>query len=231
MSNYLKDRIEALVGPGSTVLDGGCGSHNLLISRDCVGSLIGCDIDAEAVARNPDITDGFITNLEDLRLFEHETFDVVMSVDVLEHLEHPWRFIEGTYRILKPGGYLFCTTPNRRSIHGLVVSRLSTGFLKLLTKLLEGKPTPNDVHHYRMNDLCTIGKWLNATGFIDIEITLLDKLPSGKVRRILLLPDYLLGRLNLFRDFSIGLLCIAQKPFSASVPPCSVGTPSRMKYP
>lgn len=44
--------------------------------------------------------------------FEAESFDVVLMGEVIEHLSDPAAVLEGTRRILKPGGTLFIDTPN-----------------------------------------------------------------------------------------------------------------------
>ncbi len=40
------------------------------------------------------------------------SFDVVVSVEVLEHVEEDERFVYQTHRVLKPGGVFLMTTPN-----------------------------------------------------------------------------------------------------------------------
>lgn len=50
---------------------------------------------------------------EDLerQTFADETFDVVMHLDVLEHLFDPFRALEEIHRTLKPGGLCLFTAP------------------------------------------------------------------------------------------------------------------------
>lgn len=59
-----------------------------------------------------------------------ERFDVVFSVEVLEHLQNPYKFIEECERVLKPGGLIILTTPNNLHI-GSRLRYLRTGFFKL----------------------------------------------------------------------------------------------------
>ena len=47
--------------------------------------------------------------------WNNEYFDIIISVETLEHLENPWNFIRETHRILKPKGKLIITTPNVES--------------------------------------------------------------------------------------------------------------------
>lgn len=48
--------------------------------------------------------------------FENEFFDLVLLTDVLEHLSDPKKTLREVGRILKPGGYLFLTSPNSDSV-------------------------------------------------------------------------------------------------------------------
>ncbi|HKY16193.1 MAG TPA: methyltransferase domain-containing protein [Microthrixaceae bacterium] len=45
--------------------------------------------------------------------FEDETFDLVMSADVIEHVDDKWRTITESARVLKPGGVLLIVAPLR----------------------------------------------------------------------------------------------------------------------
>jgi len=44
--------------------------------------------------------------------YDSNEFDMAFSLEVIEHLENPWRFIDEIHRILKKGGFAIITTPN-----------------------------------------------------------------------------------------------------------------------
>lgn len=44
-----------------------------------------------------------------------ERFDIIISLETLEHLENPWRFLRGLKKMLKPRGYIVLSTPNIES--------------------------------------------------------------------------------------------------------------------
>ena len=44
--------------------------------------------------------------------FDDNTFDVVISNQVIEHLIYPVRFLKEVYRMPKPGGYTVISTKN-----------------------------------------------------------------------------------------------------------------------
>lgn len=58
--------------------------------------------------------------------FADGTFNIVLAVEVIEHLENPWQFIREAIRVLRDDGVFLVTTPN--------VSNL----MSRLTYLLEG---------------------------------------------------------------------------------------------
>lgn len=47
---------------------------------------------------------------------EDDSFDCVIAVEVLEHVEKDFDFLQNVYRVLRPGGMFLMTTPNGDSI-------------------------------------------------------------------------------------------------------------------
>lgn len=56
-------------------------------------------------------------------------FDAIVAIEIIEHLENPFRFVRECSRLLKPGGLLFLTTPNVETISSRLIF-LYTGRLK-----------------------------------------------------------------------------------------------------
>lgn len=52
--------------------------------------------------------------------FEAESFDLILCLDVLEHLVDPWRFMDHIERLLKVGGTVICSIPNVRHLSVLL---------------------------------------------------------------------------------------------------------------
>jgi SAM-dependent methyltransferase len=46
--------------------------------------------------------------------FDENSLDVILCLDVLEHLIDPWEVVRKLHSILKPGGILICSIPNVR---------------------------------------------------------------------------------------------------------------------
>ncbi len=48
-------------------------------------------------------------------------FDAVAAIEIIEHLENPFRFARECAKLLKAGGLLFLTTPNVEAIHSRLI--------------------------------------------------------------------------------------------------------------
>ena len=107
------------VKPGLSVLDAGCGPGTItqgLAEIAAPGKVIGCDLEPGMVARAAELAEGKgldnlsfqVGNILDLP-FEDNTFDVVMSCAVTEHLSEPVKAISELGRVAKKGGIVGIT--------------------------------------------------------------------------------------------------------------------------
>ena len=119
----------SLVRPGDTVLDAACGmgyGAHVLAGAGRPARVIGIDASPAAVeyasvnfARAhdaPDLRPGveFRTgDIVDLAAIEDRSVDLVASFETLEHIAHPERFLDEVRRVLRPGGRLVVSVPNR----------------------------------------------------------------------------------------------------------------------
>ena len=60
--------------------------------------------------------------------FPCQTFDVVVLLQVIEHLEKPERFFAGAYRVLKEDGLLLIATPNPTGISARILGDKWQGY-------------------------------------------------------------------------------------------------------
>ena len=128
------------------VLDSGCGVmpyKKLILENKEITSYVGLDIETALDYNNikPDYYWDGIT-----MPFENETFDIVFSTEVLEHIFNPDAYLLEVSRVLKPGGIFFFTVPFLMSLHEV----------------------PHDYYRYTPYSLEMIFK---RTGFSDINIS------------------------------------------------------------
>lgn len=48
----------------------------------------------------------------------NDSFEFILCTEVIEHVANPFKAVKEIYRILKPGGFLFLSTPFNFRIHG-----------------------------------------------------------------------------------------------------------------
>lgn len=103
---------------GKRVLDLGSGEgYGTDLLASVAREAVGVDLAPEAVYharrtyRRPNLR-FLYRDIYELEL-EDASFDLVCSLQVLEHLHHPDRFMEEARRVLRPGGLCVITTPNR----------------------------------------------------------------------------------------------------------------------
>ncbi len=106
-----------LVGPGARrILDVGCGNGRFLsLLREFGGAeweLLGVDFDHAAVRQC--LAKGFRSVAARIEDFEGEdgTFDAVVMLQLIEHVEDPGRICERVFALLRPGGVFVVETPN-----------------------------------------------------------------------------------------------------------------------
>jgi 2-polyprenyl-3-methyl-5-hydroxy-6-metoxy-1,4-benzoquinol methylase len=105
-------------GPGRSlrapaVLDTGCATGALLRRlKDRGWAVTGVELSAQQAAycrsRGLDVSEGTLEQ----RCFPGERFDAVLASHLIEHLNDPGSFVREAYRVVKPGGRLYVTTPN-----------------------------------------------------------------------------------------------------------------------
>jgi len=99
------------------VVDLGCGNGEFTLRAK--GEKIGCDeiigVDADEEMLNEAKKKGIAVvnhDLNDALPFKDNSFDVVISNQVIEHLYYPVKFMREVYRILKPKDYAVISTEN-----------------------------------------------------------------------------------------------------------------------
>ena len=168
MSSFTShDLAMLLVPPGSTVADLGCGSGRA--SRRLADR--GCRVTAVDITFDPDAWD----SVDGVHLVEHdltagglepalggERFDVVVMLDVLEHLPDPLSVLQEAATLLRDGGTMVLSIPN--ITHGAVRLAMAAGEFRYRDEGLL------DRTHIRFFD------WESVVGLLaDAKLELVDR--------------------------------------------------------
>lgn len=129
---------ELLPQRSASILDLGCGNGALLQKFVALGyhNLVGVDI------KPPASTSEVVYEQVDLDYFKLRqppgSFDLILAVEVIEHIENLGLFLAESFRLLKPGGQALFTTPNLHSAQ----SKLLFAFADRLKQFdAKGDPT------------------------------------------------------------------------------------------
>ena len=180
-------RINAIVQPDYVVLDLGAGrgaifdgpkswTTSLATLKGKVRRLAGCDVDP-VVLSNEHLDDAMVFDPNGRLPYDDNTFDLVYSDWVLEHIDHVAPFVAELDRVLKPGGWFCARTPNKWGYIALAVRMLPKNLEARILQKAQPDRLEHDVFpkHYRLNTLKDLrrafpaGQWsdhsfsLNAT--------------------------------------------------------------------
>jgi 2-polyprenyl-3-methyl-5-hydroxy-6-metoxy-1,4-benzoquinol methylase len=175
----------------------------------------------------------FIVDNSECLSFSSNSFDILLSTEVLEHLKQPERALDEFYRILKPEGLAIITTPNQSTLV-TKPKRLLKPILEKLEKrqsVSSGEREGSDFFTLNNNNeeagfghICVKGlkEWeriLSESGFKIEKIkrgSLLVGTPQQDKRRavvaLTLIFEILLDRIPWFKNLSEDVIISARKP-------------------
>lgn len=120
--NARKDIAPLLPGPVERVLEVGCGAGATLQwlkqtgqCRQAYGVELFEDSAEHAKLHADAVVTGDAERLIDT-VFPDQQFDLILCLDVLEHMIDPWHFVEKLPRLLAPGGRIIFSIPNVRNL-------------------------------------------------------------------------------------------------------------------
>lgn len=121
---WKENRDNAFIGmlnnnPSHVIIDLGCGYGCFTVKvkeRIGVSEILGVDLCDESLkeAKEKGVTVKKV-DLNSVLPFEPNSFDVIVSNQVIEHLFYPVNFMKEIYRVLKPSGYTVISTENLSS--------------------------------------------------------------------------------------------------------------------
>src|SRR5690606_33652681 len=122
-------------------LDVGCGGGLLTEALCRLGSKnikgIDASIDNINIAKTHSLIDPLLNNInyqhilaEELLTTDNQKYDIVTSMEVIEHVDNPQLFVSVLLQLVKPGGMLFVSTLNRTFISNLLAVIAAEKILK-----------------------------------------------------------------------------------------------------
>lgn len=150
------------LAPRARVLDAPCGPGDLTEGLAAAGfDAWGADIDAQAQSR---LGERFcVADLAGKLPWNNESFDALLCVEGIEHLENRFSFLREAHRVLRREGILLITTPNIVSLRSRV-RFLGSGFYhKDPRPLLESERHP--LHHIGLATFPELRYALHTSGF------------------------------------------------------------------
>lgn len=154
---FLRHALDDLESP--RVLDVGCGGGFLLRALAELGAApVGVDVAAAALRAAASVTSALV-RADGARLpFANASFDAVLLSEVLEHVAEPERVLREAGRVVRAGGIILVTVPNRTLLSRAALIDLAQRFPP--TRVL-----PEDLHHWhRFVRPGELTAWLAAAG-------------------------------------------------------------------
>lgn len=211
LGRYAEGKSVLEVGPGST------GSKTTRYLREISSNLVGLDVDPN-VLKNQFIKAAHVYDGTTFP-FPDQSFDVVVSDYVNEHITNPYDHHREIFRVLRNGGYYLFRTPNKFHYVSIVGSLTPHWMHRIVSRWLRRLPEEaHDPHptRYLFNSKKTCKKILVATGLEIIKMELIEKEPSyGMNSRTLFLVfmgyERVVNSTEFFSGLRANVLCIARK--------------------
>ncbi len=161
--------------PHSRVLDVGCGNGALAKEFSKMGhQVVGIDMASKGVniARDYCPEGRFEVLPADENLVPNlgeSGFDLVYTIEVIEHIYDPTTFLQGCFSAIKPGGTFICSTPYHGYLKNLAIS-LANGWDSHADPLFDGG-------HIKFYSHKTLTQAVTQIGFVDASIYGSGRLP------------------------------------------------------
>lgn len=123
--NIRVEIVPLLSGKYPAALEIGCGYGDTLCylkKKGYVDWVAGIELNPEAAKNSSERLDFFLEgDVQSIPLpFEDNSIDLILCLDVLEHLVDPWSVLRKLHNLLKPGGVIICSIPNVRNFRVLL---------------------------------------------------------------------------------------------------------------
>lgn len=172
-------RVLAVIGPNTRMLDigAGRGATPHMQYKGLVAELIGTDVD-EAVLQNEQVDRAFHTPDGSLNQLQSDYFDVVISKDVIEHIDDPKKFFGEVARVLKPGGVFIGKTPNGTHYVPIIARMTPLSLHKTFNKLRGRNVVDTFPTRYRANSRAALSRLAHGGGLEVVAVEFQEGRPE-----------------------------------------------------
>lgn len=187
--------VASLISPKARLLDAGCGRVGVIgLFKGKVGLAVGIDGDFPSLLENKGLDCAVLGDLTKLP-FANNSFDIVLSSWVIEHLRKPGEAFSEVARVLRKGGHFVFLTPNARN-YVVLLSRLVPSRLQrlLVPKIYGRKEADTFSLAYRANTRRKLEEELGRVGLRNEEFYYIGD------------PSYIA-----FNDFFFNLGCLIER--------------------
>jgi ubiquinone/menaquinone biosynthesis C-methylase UbiE len=163
--------LKAIPPQSKKILDIGCGYGNMTKFLEEKGDLI-VGIDLGGVFYLPYVSEKLSFLKSDaLHIpFHDETFDCLISLDVIEHLQDDQGFVNEIKRVLKPNGLAIVETPNRRRLSAEIIGFFKRNSRKF-PKSYGHDPLLGDILHIREYTKPELKKLFEISNFSEVNVS------------------------------------------------------------
>lgn len=205
------------LGSSTVLLDLGAGAGILpqMDFRDHAGLVCGMDIEP-SILGNPFLHEARVGSVEQLSWADN-TFDVVVSNNVLEHLSRPATVFAEVRRVLKPGGMFLAKTPSSLHYVALLARCTPYRFHQWFNERRGRAARDTFPTLYRANSVGRIRRYCLSAGLLVEDVRLIEGRPEYLRFSV---PSYVAGAFyervvngtSILSSFRAVLIAVMRKP-------------------
>ena len=203
--------------PDMAVLDAGCGGTMPFLREIAPRVRLAVGVDLERLRQEPDGPHGCRADAGRLP-FRDGTFDLIISMSVIEHLDAPDAVFREFDRVLKPGGTLIVQTPNLFDYVSLIAHFTPFSFHRWVVPKVMSR-VEEDVFptRYRANTRRALADAMRSGGLVPRTIELFNQYPaylmfSPAAFRLGVLYERLTTRVGALAWLRGWILAVGEKP-------------------
>jgi SAM-dependent methyltransferase len=173
-----REKILSYLTKDSVVLDLGAGAGIVAAMdfRGLASRICGVDLDPR-VEQNPMLHEGKVSDAGEIP-YDAETFDVVFSDNVMEHIADPASVLKEAWRVLKPNGVLLFKTPNKFHYMPTIARWTPHRFHQFVNRLRGRSEADTFPTLYRINSRQAVVRFASDTGFHVVKISRIEGRPE-----------------------------------------------------